>query len=391
VAGLGFGLGPVVGGLLLGAFGWSSIFWVNVPFAAVGIALTITVVPESRDPDTRPLDIPGVFTSAAGLLALTFGLVGSSSSSWTSTRVWVPLAASFVLLASFVVWERQAAFPMIPSEVVKLASFTNSCGIYLLTYAGLTAVYFFLTLLYQDVDGWSPLRTGLSWLFMNVPFLVTAQCAGRLSRRLSARAIVAWGCLVTAVAIFTFSTLTVSPSFKIAVIGYILFGVGTGMWIPGVANVAMGDVPAGPSGTASGLLNASRQVGTSVGLAILGAIGAGAATSAWESQVTHFPKAAREAAIRQAHNVASARISAVTRVLGSGQRAAAERAFTHGFAVAIRIAGLCLLVGALIALLGLSDDRGRKLDAVAAGPTSAEGQIPPNMNLARGIAGPITV
>ena len=134
---------------------------------------------------------------------------------------------------------------MIPAEVAKLRRFTTSCGIYLLSYAALTGVYFYLTLLYQDVDGWTALRTGLSWLFMNVPFLVTAQFAGRLSRRLSARAIVGGGCLVTAAGIITFSTLTPSSPFVIAAIGYALFGVGTGMWIPGVANVAMRDVPPG--------------------------------------------------------------------------------------------------------------------------------------------------
>lgn len=105
VAGLGFGLGPVVGGLLLGVFGWSSIFWVNVPFALAGIALTVTVVPESRNPDTRPVDVPGVLTSAAGLLALTFGLIESASNSWTSAPVAASLAAGLVLLASFVWWE----------------------------------------------------------------------------------------------------------------------------------------------------------------------------------------------------------------------------------------------------------------------------------------------
>ncbi len=288
-AGLGFGLGPVVGGLLLAVFGWSSIFWVNVPFAAAGIALTITVVPESRNPDTRPVDVPGVVTSAAGLLAVTFGLIESASDSWTSAPVWASLAAGLVLLAWFVWWEHRAPFPMIPSQVVKLRSFTTSCGVYLLSYAALTAVYFYLTLLYQDVDGWTALRTGLSWLFMNVPFLVMARFAGRLSRRLAARAIAGGGCLVTAVGILAFSTLTPSSPFAIAVIGYVLFGAGTGMWIPGVANVAMRDVPPGLSGTASGVFNASRQVGTSIGLAILGAIGVDAATSAWASQIAHLP------------------------------------------------------------------------------------------------------
>jgi EmrB/QacA subfamily drug resistance transporter len=363
-AGLGFSLGPVVGGLLLGVFGWSSVFWVNVPFAVAGIALTVTVVPESRNPDCRPLDVPGVLTSAAGLLALTFGLIESSSSSWTSPMVWAPITAGFVLLASFAAWEQRAPFPMVPSDVVKLLRFTTSCGVYLVSYAALTAVYFYLTLLYQDVDGWTALRTGLSWLFMNVPFLVVAQFAGRLSRRLSASAIVAGGCLVTAAGVFTFSTLTPSSPFVIAVIGYVVFGTGTGMWIPGVANVAMRDVPPGLSGTASGVFNASRQVGTSVGLAILGAVETGAATSAWGSHVAHLPAAARQAAIGQAHNVASARIGSATRALGAGARAAAEQAFSHGFAVAVLVAGFFLVAAAVLAVFGLRHDRTPELDAV---------------------------
>ena len=370
VAGLGFGLGPVVGGLLLETFGWSSVFWVNVPFAVAGVVLTVTVVPDSRNPDTRPLNVLGVLASAAGLLAVTFGLIESLSSSWTSTPVWASLAAGLVFLAFFVWWEHRAAFPMIPAEVVKLRSFTTSCGVYLLSYAALTAVYFYLTLLYQDVDGWTAVLTGLSWLFMNLPFLVMAQFAGRLSRRLSARAIVGAGCLVTAAGIFTFSTLTVSSPFTIAVVGYMLFGARTGMWIPGVANIAMRDVPSGLSGTASGVFNASRQVGTSVGLAVLGAVGADAATSAWRSHATHLPGAAREAAIGQARNIASARIGSVTRALGFGQRAPADQAFSHGYEAAVLVAGLCLIAAGLVAAFGLRDDPRRESGAVEVSPAS---------------------
>ena len=140
-------------------------------------------------------------------------------------------------------------------------------------------------------------------------------------------------------------------------IGYVLFGAGTGMWIPGVANVAMRDVPPALSGTASGVFNASRQAGTSIGLAILGAIGADAATSAWTSQVARLPGAARQAAIGQARNVASAQIGLVTRALGAGQRAAAERAFSHGYEMAVLIAGLCLIAAAVLASSGLRDNK----------------------------------
>jgi MFS transporter, DHA2 family, methylenomycin A resistance protein len=369
-AGLGFGLGPVVGGLLLGAFGWSSIFWVNVPFGVAGIALTVTVVPESRNPATRPVDVPGVLTSAAGLLALAFGLIESASNSWTSAPVLASLAAGLVLLSWFAWWERRAPFPMIPPQVARLRSFTTSCGIYLLCYAALTGVYFYLTLLYQDVDGWTALRTGLSWLFMNIPFLVIAQCAGPLARRLPASAIAGGGCLVTAAGILTFSTLTPSSPFAIAVTGYVLFGAGTGMWIPGVANVAMRDVPPALSGTASGVFNASRQVGTSIGLAILGAIGTHAATSAWTTQAAHLPRAARQAALGQARNVASARIGQVTQALGKDYRAAAEHAFTHGYHAATLTAALCLIAAAILATYGLHHNRRPGLDAAGGKPAS---------------------
>jgi MFS transporter, DHA2 family, methylenomycin A resistance protein len=166
------------------------------------------------------------------------------------------------------------------------------------------------------------------------------------------------------------STVTPSSPFIIAVIGYVLFGTGTGMWIPGVAAVAMRDVPPGLSGTASGIFNASRQVGTSIGLAILGAIGADAATSAWTSQAAHLSGPARQAAIRQTRNVASARIGSVTRALGAGHRAAAEQAFTHGYHLAVLTAGLCLIAAAIIAAFGLRADRRRELGAAADKPAS---------------------
>jgi MFS transporter, DHA2 family, methylenomycin A resistance protein len=135
----------------------------------------------------------------------------------------------------------------------------------------------------------------------------------------------------------------------------------------------MRDVPPGLSGTASGVFNASRQVGTSVGLAILGAVEAGAATSAWRSHVAHLPGAARQAAAGQAHNVASARISLVIRVLGTGQRAAAEQAFSHGYAVAVLVAGLCLVAAAVLAVFGLRHDRRPELDAVRSTSRSDRG------------------
>ncbi len=353
IAGLGFGAGPVVGGLLLGVFGWSSIFWVNVPLAVVGLVLAVLVVQESRDPVPRSLDVPGVLTSALGLLGVTFGLIESSSHHWGSELVAGPLIIGVIMLVLFALWEHRAPSPMVPPTLLRARSFVTSCTIYLLAYVALTGTMFYLTLLYQNVDGWSALRTGLSWLSMNIPFLVMAQFAGRLHRRFPNVVVVASGCLVGAVGILGLSMVTPSTPFIVAWAGYVLLGAGYGTLVPSITNTAMRDVPLGVSGAASGILNAARQIGTSVGLAVLGAVGVNAAVSDWTSKVGKFPTSAHAGATRQAQNVAGAQISTVTKALGDAYREPAIQSFVHGYRLAVAVAGVCVLVAALIAVIGL--------------------------------------
>ncbi len=347
IGGTGFGAGPVAGGILLTYFGWASVFWVNVPFAVVGVAGTVLAVRESRNPQSRRLDVPGVVTSAAGLVAVTLGLIESASYGWGSWPVAVPLAVGAALLVGFAGWERHARHAMVPPALLRARSFVSASGIYLLSYLGLTGALFYVTLLYQDVNGWSVLRTGLSWLFMNAPFLLMAQAAGRLDRRFPARAVVAAGCLVAAVGVFALSRVTTTTPFVLTAIGYVLFGGGFGTFIPGTTHVAMRDVPPGVSGAASGMLNASRQIGTSVGLAVLGAIGVNAAVSDWHSRTGRSA-----AASAQAQNVGGARIGAVTRALGPAYRHPAAQSFVHGYQLAVGVGAMCLLAAAVVAVIG---------------------------------------
>ena len=243
IAGLGFGAGPVVGGILLGFFGWSSIFWVNVPLALAGLLLTVIAVHESRDPVPRRLDVPGVLASALGLLALTFGLIESSTYHWGSPIVAAPLGIGVASLVLFGLWENRTPSPMLPPSLLRARSFTIGCSVYLLVYLALTGVMFYVTLLYQNVDGWSALRTGLSWLSMNIPFLVMAQLSGRLHRRLSSTTVVTAGCFVGASGILGLSAITPSTPFALAGVAYALLGAGYGTLVPGITNVAMRDVP----------------------------------------------------------------------------------------------------------------------------------------------------
>ena len=356
IGGTGFGAGPVVGGLLLTWFGWSSVFWVNVPLALVGLVGTAVAVRESRDPQSRRLDVPGAAAGALGLTAVTLGLTESSTHAWGAPPVSVPLAVGAALLIGFALWERRAAHPMVPSTLLRARSFLSASGIYLLGYAGLSAALFYVTLLYQDVDGWSALRTGLSWLLMNAPFLLTARFAGRLDRRFPAAAVVATGCAVAAAGVLVLSSVGTATPFAVTATGYLLFGAGFGAFVPGTTHAAMRDVPPGSAGAASGVLNASRQIGTSIGLAVIGAIGANAAVSAWAASPAVVRTGALGGGAEQ--DVAGARIAVVVRVLGPGYRQAATEAFMHGYRLAVGAGAACLLAAACVAALGLRGGRG---------------------------------
>jgi hypothetical protein len=244
-----------------------------------------------------------------------------------------------------------------PPSLLGARSFVSACGVFLISFAAFSGLMYDVTLLCQDVNGWSPLRTGLSWVLMNAPFLLMAQLTGRIDRRHPASQVVAAGCAVAAIGVFALSRAGTTTPFILTAIGYLLAGLGFGVMVPGVTHVAMRDVPAGVSGAASGVVNASRQAGTSAGLAVLGSIGVAAATSHWDATIHRFPASVRAAAAKQAQNVAGAHISAVTHALGSGYQAAAAQSFIHGYHLAAGIGAACVLAAATTALLGFRPPR----------------------------------
>jgi MFS transporter, DHA2 family, methylenomycin A resistance protein len=366
VAGLGFGLGPVIGGVLIGLFNWSSVFWVNVPIGIVGFVVAIVGVSESRDPAARHLDPTGIVLSAAGLFGVTFGFIEAANHAFASPVVYGPILAGAALLAVFVWWEHRCASPMAPPALLRDRGFRTSCSVYFLAYLALASVMFFVTLLFQDVKGWSALHTGLSWLLMNGPFIVMAQLSGRVQRRFSSGRVVVAGCLVAAGGVFILSFITTSTPFVLLGAGYVLLGAGYGTLVPGITGVAMRTVPVGSSGVAAGILNTSRQVGTSVGLGFVGFLGVRAASATWASSIAQLPGSSQRAASGLTQSVTSGDVAAVTAKLGRHAGQAATSAFVHGYSVALTVCALALLVATVVTYAGLL----RSLKVVAAGDVS---------------------
>ena len=197
-AGLGFSAGPIIGGVLIELFDWSAIFWVNVPAGIVTGVLTLAVVRESRNPDARRLDPLGAALAAAAMFLLTFALIGTNEHPWGSARTIALLAAAALLLAAFLAWQRRAPAPMIELGLFRSRTFVTGSVVYGLAYLSLAGMFFFITLYLQNVRGWTALETGLSWIPLNVPFLIVSPFAGRIVRAFGSAATCTVGALLAA-------------------------------------------------------------------------------------------------------------------------------------------------------------------------------------------------
>jgi len=348
----------VVGGLLLSVFPWSSIFWVNVPIAVVTLVISWFAVAESREPVPRPFDTAGAALSTSGLLFLTFGFVDSADATWHSPVVAAAVAAGVAVLVIFFVWERRAAFPMVPPELLRTRSFGRACAVYLLAYLAFSGFIYYVTLFFQNVDGWSALRTGLSWLFFCIPYFAVAQLSKRVERRLSAASAVGWGCLIAAAGVLGMSQLTTATPFAWPAACYILVGVGFALMVPAGSSAAMAEVPEGSSGIGSGLFNACRQIGTATGLAILGSIGVAATLADWHHQAGSLPPAEQQRAAQIGADVAGGQVHIAAAAGGQHALDLATASFLRGFELALVLAGAILAAAGVVGFLGLRHLRG---------------------------------
>jgi MFS transporter, DHA2 family, methylenomycin A resistance protein len=363
VAGLGFGIGPILGGVLLGAFSWSAVFWVNVPIGVAGVALAAVGVRETRDPGARALDPIGALLAAAGLFLLTFGLIETNRTAWGSPRVVASLAAAVLLLAACVSWERRIPAPMLPLGLLRARQFASACTVFFLVYLSLTGMFFYVTLYFQNLKDWSALRTGLSWIPLNAPFLAVSVNAGRLGARFGARAVVTAGAFVAAAGMLGLASLHVESPYSVVWPCYVLIGLGYGLLVPAVASAAMADVPQGSAGVASGILNSARQVGSSVGLAVLGSLGISAVARSWREAVVALPDPVQLRAASLTQLVAGGQGELVAAAVGPQAAPPAFAAFMSGYRAALCAAGLSLVAAALLASVGLRPAATRALAA----------------------------
>ena len=272
VSGAAIALGPLVGGALVDAIAWEWIFIVNVPIAAVLVALTLTRVPESRPGRPEPLDIPGAVTFAAALLLIVLGLTRGNSEGWGSGVIVGTLAAGVALLALFVVLELRRPAPMLDLRLFRDGAFAGTAAVAFLQSVAIYPLFLFMSLWLQDILGYGPFETGVRLLPFTVLLFLVAPLAGKLTSRRPLGELLGAGLILLAAGLLMMRGLDAGSDWEDALPGLLVSGAGVGLISPALAAAMVSVLPLERSGLASGINNTFRQTGIAAGIAGLGAI-----------------------------------------------------------------------------------------------------------------------
>ncbi len=277
-AGVGASLGMVVGGALAGLVSWRAGFFINVPIAVVMIVLAVRYLPQVA-PTRGRFDLLGAITSTLGMGALVYGIVNGGDRGWGATATLVPIVVGVVVLAVFVLDEWRAVHPIMPLRLFADAG-RSGAAIARLLFAGTgIAFFFFTTQFLQGVYGWTALQAGVAFLPMTLLQFAVSLFVPRLTRRFGNAVLVAVGIAVVLVAVLWLSRITPDVGYLAGFAGpLVLFGIGQGLCFGPLTAAGIAGAPAEDAGAASGLVNTAHQLGSTLGVAVLTAVGAGAAS-----------------------------------------------------------------------------------------------------------------
>ena len=279
VSAMALAIGPLIGGILTEQINWSWIFFINVPVGIAGIIVSRLFITESRDESKEQrLDLPGLVSSAVGLFGLTYALIEGNNYGWGSARILAGFAVAVVGLVTFVLLEHRQRVPMLDLALFKNSTFTGANLTMLLVALAMFGVFFFNSLYLGQVLGYSPIQTGAAFLPLTILIVFVAPLAGRFSDKIGSRWLMGAGLVLLSASLLSFSTLGVDSSFWDIVPGLILGGFGMSLAMTPTTAAAMGSVPVDKAGVGSAVLNSMRQVGGSLGIALMGAIVAASVT-----------------------------------------------------------------------------------------------------------------
>jgi EmrB/QacA subfamily drug resistance transporter len=272
VVGLSMALGPVVGGVLVTSVGWRSIFWVNIPVGIAAIVLTALFVPESKAPHARRFDPVGQLLIVVALGSLVYGIIEGPDRGWTSPLIIGCFVAAILAAVGFAVYERRREEPLLDTRFFRSAPFAGATLIAVSAFAALGGFLLLSTLYLQDVRGLSALHAGLYMLPMAAATVICSPLSGRIVGSRGPRLPLLGAGVAITVSAITLTRLELGTSTPSLVISYLVFGLGFGLVNAPITNTAMAGMPRAQAGVAAAVASTSRQVGASLGVAVVGSV-----------------------------------------------------------------------------------------------------------------------
>jgi EmrB/QacA subfamily drug resistance transporter len=346
VSALALAIGPVVGGFLTEYVSWRAIFFINPPIAVAAVAVTLFATRESRDETVdRTVDYAGIAAITIGLTALVLALIQGNSWGWGSARIVSLLVLAAIALTAFAVIERRVKAPMVDFAFFHSRTSLGANLVAFLISFAMFAQFFFLTLYMQNILHYTPLQTGVRFLPSTIVIIVMAPLAGRLTDRVGSRPLMTLGLTIVAGALLIQSRLTVHSGYGLLLPGFVLMGLGMGLVMSPMSTAAMNAVDRSKAGAASGVLSMTRMVGSTFGVAVMGALVATIGRSKIDSGLPHLPPSTRAA-------IANALGSGGT--LGGGHTPAqivsvARDAFVSALGIGLTASAAVTLLGAGVA------------------------------------------
>lgn len=279
VVGLSLALGPVLGGVLVTAVGWQSVFWINIPIGITAIVLTQRFVPESKAPHPRRLDPPAQVLIVLSLGTLIYAIIEGPHRGWSSATTLTLFAVAALAALAFVLVERKRLEPLLDIRFFHSAPFSGATAIALFAFAALGGFLFLNTLYLQDARGYSPLHAGLITAPMALMTLIFAPLSGRMVASRGPRLPLTLAGLIMVAGALLLARLGLKASDAALLLSYGVFGIGFGLVNAPISNTAVSGMPRERAGVAGAVASTGRQIGASLGVAISGSLVAGASTN----------------------------------------------------------------------------------------------------------------
>ncbi len=361
VGGLGFILGPPIGGVLLSSFWWGSVMVANVPIVVVSFVLAVLLVPESRDPEHHRLDPVGAVLSIVAVSTAVFAFIESPERGWGSAPVLGALVVFAIATAAFVRWELRHEAPMLDVRLFRSALFTVPAVVITFGFFVAWGIQFLIPQYLQFLEGESVLTVGVVMAVISVTWSISAPLIPRVVAKVGERRVMAAALLVTAAGVACFLAVDTGITMVAVLVGLAAIGAGMGSTTTPATSMLVSGLPPEKAGVGSAMNDVTREAGAAFGVAVLGSVLA----FRFSDRVEHALAGTRGQRARAVDGIHSAQ--QVARRLGGTKgarlRDAADAAFTSGFRLAVIVGVAVLVVVAILVLVKLPRHRDAPADA----------------------------